>query len=195
MALADVGRGGDGARGDDSVAEGVGGGDSDVCEGGVAPGEPGARGSGVFFSAGEGAGAEDDEREVGGEGVVLLIGRDGEEDQDEGGVESEEPVGAGAEFGSRHVAGGADEVGFLNVEVDGAAAGGAEVVEPVFAGLPGAEDEDRGEEAPRGEPDEVEGPVEVAGELVVVVGVAGAKEAEEMFVEEVEVEEAVDVSG
>ena len=49
------------------------------------------------------------------------------------------------------------------------------------------------EERPGEEPDEVERPVEVAGELVVVAGDAAAEEAEDVLVDEVEPEEAVAV--
>ena len=49
------------------------------------------------------------------------------------------------------------------------------------------------EEAPRKEPDEVERPVEEAGELVVVARDAAAEEAEDVLVDEVEPEEAVAV--
>jgi hypothetical protein len=53
----------------------------------VGDGEPELGGSGVFLDAGEGAGDKHQYREVGREGVVLLIGRDGEEEQDEGRIE------------------------------------------------------------------------------------------------------------
>ncbi len=46
-------------------------------------------------------------------------------------------------------------------------------------------------EAPGEQPDEMERPVEGSGELVVVLGIALADEAEEVFVDEVEPEEAV----
>ena len=50
-----------------------------------------------------------------------------------------------------------------------------------------------GEEAPGEEPDEVEGPVKIAGEFVVIVRDASAEEAEDVLVDEVEPEEAVAV--
>ena len=67
-----------------------------------------------------------------------------------------------------------------------------------WVGCSGAEarrlaDEDADEEAPGEEPDEVEAPEEVAGELVVVHREAAAEEAEEVLVDEVEPEEAVAV--
>ncbi len=60
-------------------------------------------------------------------------------------------------------------------------------------GAVGLLDEGAAEEAPGEEPDEVEAPEEVAGELVVVLGEALAEEAEEVLVDEVEPEEAVAV--
>ena len=46
------------------------------------------------LGADEGCAEEDQEWEVGGEGVVLLVGGEGEEDEDEGGEESQEEGGA-----------------------------------------------------------------------------------------------------
>ena len=57
----------------------------------------------------------------------------------------------------------------------------------------GVDEEERSEEAPGEEPDQVEAPVEVAGELVVVRRDAAAEEAEDVLVDEVEPEEAVAV--
>ena len=54
-------------------------------------------------------------------------------------------------------------------------------------------EEDDAEERPGEEPDQVEAPVEVAGELVVVHRDAPAEEAQEVLVDEVEPEEAVAV--
>jgi hypothetical protein len=70
----------------------------------------------------------------------------------------------------------------------------AELEEPGAAGLPGDGEEGREEEAPGKEPDEVEEPVGEGGELVVVVWIALAEEAEEVLVDEVEPPEAVDVA-
>ena len=70
----------------------------------------------------------------------------------------------------------------------------AELREPGAAGLPGDGEEGGEEEAPGEEPDEVEEPVGEGGELVVVVGIALAEEAEDVLVDEVEVPPAVDVA-
>ena len=82
----------------------------------------------------------------------------------------------------------------VKVEVDRLAGIVAQVLEPVVAGLPADGDESGDEQAPGEEPDEVEEPVRIPAELVVVVRVAQAEEAQEMFVDEVEVEEAVNVA-
>jgi len=82
----------------------------------------------------------------------------------------------------------------VEVEIDCLAGVVAEVLQPVVAGLPGDGEEGGDEQAPWEEPDEVEEPVRIAGELVVVVGVAQGEEAQEVLVDEVEVEEAVDVA-
>ena len=65
-------------------------------------GDPAA--GGIVFGVdvlgvGERGGDEDQEWEVGGEGVVLLVGGEGEEDEDEGGEETEEEGGALREGG------------------------------------------------------------------------------------------------
>jgi hypothetical protein len=62
-----------------------------------------------------------------------------------------------------------------------------------LVGVIGALEEGACEEAPGEEPDDVESPEEVAGKLVVVPGESLAEEAEEVFVDEVEPEEAVAV--
>ncbi len=129
----------------------------------------------IAFDGGEGRGQEHQEREVDGEGVVLLVGGDGEEDEDEGGEDDEEKDGLRPK---------AEAWGYLFV--------GGEIDEG-FALAAGDDEGGGGEEAPGEEPDQVEGPVEVAGELVVVAGDAAAEEAEDVLVDEVEPEEAVAV--
>ncbi len=47
---------------------------------------------------GKGGGQQQEEREIGGEGVVLLIGGEGEEQQGDRGPEDADPAGAGAEI-------------------------------------------------------------------------------------------------
>ena len=71
--------------------------------------------------------------------------------------------------------------------------GGPGAGEEGAALAPGNDEGGGGEEAPGEEPDQVQGPVEVAGELVVVAGDAAAEEAEDVLVDEVEPEEAVAV--
>ncbi len=69
-----------------------------------------------------------------------------------------------------------------------------ELREPGAAGLPGYGEERGEEEAPGKEPDEVEEPVGGGGELVVVVRVAFAEEAQNMLVDEIEVPPAMHVA-
>src|SRR5271170_5574493 len=119
----------------------------------MATGQPRLGSAWVFFGAGERAGAEHQEGEVGGEGVVLLIGRKRKEDQDEGGIERKQPVGAGAEFHLGNMACWIDEMGLLDVEIDRLSGIRTQVVEPLIAGLPGAPKGDRKKDAPRRQPD------------------------------------------
>jgi hypothetical protein len=117
------------------------------------------------FDVGERGGEKKEEREIDGEGVVLLVGGDGEEDQDEGGEEAEKKSGA-----------------LREAERSGALQRGAKAV----ALLPAEYGGGGSEEAPGKEPDEVQRPVEVAGELVVVVRNAMAEEAGDVLVVEIE---------
>ncbi len=64
-------------------------------------------------------------------------------------------------------------------------------VSMLSSATPGDEDGGGSEEAPGKEPDEVQRPVERGGELVVVARDAAAEEAQQVFVDEVEPEEAV----
>src|SRR5665213_3393313 len=153
-----------------AVSKRGGNGEADDGVGDVS-GEEGLQGP-VFrvrnaLGASDGRADQHQQREVDGEGVVLLIGRDCEEDEDEGGVDAEQQDGtAGLCF--------------------------REVAEVVTA-TPAEDCGEWSEQAPREKPDEVQRPVEVAGELVVVARNAAAEEAQKVLVDEVEPEEAVAV--
>jgi len=68
----------------------------------------------------------------------------------------------------------------VEVEVDGLAGFVAEVLHPGAAGLPG--DHDETAERPRGKARQMEQPVGDERKLVVVVRVAQAEEAQEVFI-------------
>ena len=107
----------------------------------------------------------------GGEDVVLLAGGEGEEEEGDGGPEAEEEAGA-----------------FLRVRVRMETRGRMDLRQgTVREGV-----EEVG--APGHEPDEEESPEEVEGDGVVVAGDAEVEVAEEMLVDEVEPEPAVDVA-
>ena len=63
-----------------------------------------------------------------------------------------------------------------------------------MAGLPGREEGRGQEEAPGEEPGQVSQPIHGKGHLVVVVRIALAEEAEDVLIDEVEVEETVDIA-
>jgi hypothetical protein len=111
-----------------------------------------------------------------------------------GGEEAQQPDRAHAELEPEDVAGHIFAGGVVEVEVDGLAGVVAQVLEPVVAGLPGNGEQGGQKQAPGKEPDQMQQPVSGEGQLVVVVRVAQAEEAQEVLVDEVEVEEAVDVA-
>src|ERR1700733_3632642 len=94
--VADVGDEGEAAGAPETVGQGDGDGEADDGKGGVADDYP-AAGRLVFvveaLGAHEGGAEEDEEWEIGGEGVVLLVGGDGEEDQDESRKKNEDERG------------------------------------------------------------------------------------------------------
>ena len=108
--IVDVGERGEVARGPQAEGQGRGDGDAEDGERGVGEGEPAAGGSrfGVAagisaFGARERCGDEHQQREIGGEGVVLLVGGEREEGDDLEGEDAEEQRGAlrGGEVGER----------------------------------------------------------------------------------------------
>src|SRR5580658_3054969 len=113
------------------------------------------------FEMSECRGRQEKQREVDGEGVVLLIGGEREEAEDDGGEDGEQED---ATFGERAPGGLAETVTLAPRNGDG---GGSE-------------------EAPGEEPDDMKRPVERAGELVVVAWDASAEEARDVLVVEVE---------
>src|SRR4051812_23312374 len=82
----------------------------------------------------------------------------------------------------------------LEIEVDGLAGVTAEMLQPAMARAPGCNEKRGHEETPWKEPYDVRQPVHEERHFVVVVGESATDEAEEMFVDEVEVPEAVNVA-
>ena len=81
--VADVGDEGEVAGAPEAEEEGEGDRQADDGEGGVGSDDGAAEGWVLGVGAlgvGEGCGGEEQQREVGGEGVVLLVGREGEEE-------------------------------------------------------------------------------------------------------------------
>src|SRR6185312_4441380 len=102
--------------------------------------------------------------------------------------------GAYAELETLDIAGHVFPDSMFEIEVDGLAGVAAQVLKPVVAGTPGGDEKRGSEQAPGGEPHEMREPVHQERHLVVVVRESSADEAHEVFVDEVEVPEAVDVS-
>ena len=69
-----------------------------------------------------------------GKGVVLLVGGEGKEEQDEAGKQAQQPGGAHAEFEPEDVAGRIFARGVVQVEIDRLAGVAAQVLHPVCAG-------------------------------------------------------------
>ena len=154
-------------------------GDADDREEDIGAGEPSVTASAAsvwrFFDHREAAGDQHEHRRIDGPGVVLLIGRDGEEDQDEAGVEREQQAGAGTEAQARgerrRFVGGQ----FGVEELDGVGGVVAQVGIEEVAVAPCAAQNHGQEKAPREEPDELAEPEDVPGLAVVVVRVARAR--------------------
>src|SRR5580658_6858503 len=115
----------------------------------------------MLFEMSECSGRQEKQREVDGEGVVLLIGGEREEAENDGREDDEEQDAA---LGEALPGGLAEAMTLAPCDGDG---GGSE-------------------EAPGKEPDDVESPVERGGEFVVVARDAGAEEARDVLVVEVE---------
>src|ERR1700722_3766151 len=131
------------------------------------------------FLAGQSPGSEQQQGKVNGVGVVLLVGGKGEKDQDDGSVDGEQPDGSAAKAsGTRR-----NGIGSR-----------AHTTQPSGSGGPRPPDHQRQIDAPGKEPDQVQAPVENKRKFVVVDGITPAKKTQHLFVDEVEIKEAVHVA-
>src|SRR5215469_8941348 len=154
-----------------------------------------ALGAASLFNSREHACDEHENRRPRRERVVLLVGGDAEEEQREGREHGEQPGGSHAELEAFNVGGYVFPRGVLDVEIDRMTGIAVQVLHPVATCAPGHDEQRREKQAPREKPDEMRQPVPGEGHLVVVVREALAEEAQHVFVDEVEVPEAVDVAG
>jgi len=176
--LGDVTGGGNFADVDEDGESGDSGKRSDEGDGEGAAVNPEAN---LRICGGHGGAEEESEGGVAGHGVVLLRGGEGEESENEGGPGKGEEAGASG------------AVGLVGVFVCGSVTRrDSGVRERRFERKFG----DGGEvEAPGEKPDEMEKPEKRARDGVVVARVAKIEKAEELFVDEVEPEEAVILAG
>ena len=149
----------------------------------------------MLLNPGQNAGQQNNQRRPGGEGVVLLIGRERKEEQDKARKDAQQPDRAHPELEPENVTGQILTPGIVQVKVQRLAALAAQVLHPVAAGLPGNHHESGQEQAPGKEPDQVQQPVPEHRQLVEVMREARPGKAEEVLVDEVEVPEAVHVAG
>ena len=157
------------ARGPQAVSQRDSGNQTDEGEYRLSPVEPLALSLG--FLARQCAGGEQQQGEVDRKGVVLLVGGEGEKDQDDRCVDGKQPGGSDPE-----------KRGARSHKV------------PSASGGPRPPENYRQVDAPGKEPDQMQAPVENKGKLVVVDWITFAQEAKHLFVNEVEIEEAVDVA-
>jgi hypothetical protein len=145
-------------------------------------------GNALLLDAGHHAGDENQQRRPDGEGVVLLIGGDGEEEQRPRGKKAEQPDGARAKTEIE------EQAVCFSRRLRRCPVAAADILHPLAAGLPGQGYEGRQKQAPGKNPHQVQQPVGIAGQLVVVVRIAQVEEAQIMLIDEVEVKKAVDVA-
>ena len=170
--VADVGEDGEGGDGAD-------GGDEAECARAVTDEGAAWRGGG-FGVEGHGAAEEESEGGVAGHRVVLLRGGEGEEDEDDAGPTEGEEASASGTAG-----------------LDGVGGGGVRRASGVVvgSGFEGKFGDGREVDRPGKEPDKMKQPEEAARDGVVVARVAEIEEAEKLFIDEVEPEEAVILPG
>src|SRR5271166_2800016 len=148
----------------------------------------------VPLNAGQHRGDQNEQRRPGRESVVLLIRGEGKEKQNEGGKEAEQPDSVSAEPVLDYHSGEVRVGVFVKDDIYDRALVVAEVLHPVVAGLPCNCHECRQEEAPWKEPGQVQQPIPGERQLIEVVRKARSGEAKDVFVEEVEVPETVNVA-
>src|SRR5580704_9314769 len=177
---ADVTAGGKGARGPKTVEQRNSGYQPNEGQDRLGSGEPFARSSGLAFLACQGTGREQKQGEIDGKSVVLLIGGEREKEQDDRGIDAQQPGGPGTEerrarsYGIR---------------------GRPQAATPASSGAPRPPKNNREVDTPGKQPDQVQTPVENKGQLVVVHWIAFAQETQHLLVDEVEIEKAVDITG
>src|SRR5581483_3596639 len=120
--------------------------------------------------------------------------REREEEQRERREQAQQPDGAHAKLEPENISGYIFAQGIVEIEIDCLARVLTQMLQPAMASLPCGDNHGWQKEAPGKEPHQMQHPVPEGGQLVVVVRVAHVEEAQHVFIDEVEIEEAVDIA-